>query len=184
MPTEIKSKKGLLKAYRDCSDEVRIFFEYLPKLIDEFPMHVCLAYVFSRMELGQNMALYCGAVKIFRANSEIAKSAVGAHHMTREGFVQLYNIIYGFDLPETAAKDLIVAERTRDQIMHGKNTTDEKIRNAIARVLEYAEEVNSHLSAEYKIKPFGPLKGFSGRAKKLDKKTTRFMLKGMGFSIS
>jgi hypothetical protein len=184
MPTEIKSKKGLLKAHRDCSDEVRTFFEYIPKLIDEFPMHVCLAYVFSRMELGQNMALYCGTVKLFRANSEIAKSAVGTHHMTREEFVRLYKTIYGFDLPETAAKDLKVAERTRDLIMHGKNSTDENIRNAIARVLEYAEEVNTHLSTKFKIKPFGSLKGFSGRAKKLDKKTTRYMLKGMGFSIS
>lgn len=184
MATEIKSKKGLLKAYHDCSEEVREFFEHIPALVEEYPMDVCLAYVFSRMELGQNMALYCGAVKLFRANSEVTKSAVGTHHMTREGFVKLYKTIYGVDLPETAAKDLKVAETTRDRIMHGKNATDDKIRNAIARVLEYAEEVNLQLSSKSKIKPFGPLNGFSGRAKKLDQKTTRYMLKGMGFSIS
>lgn len=68
--------------------------------------------------------------------------------------------------------------------MHGKPASDDKIRNAIARVLEYAEEVNNQLHSTNKTKPFGPLKGFAGRLKKLDAKTTRYMLRGMGFTIS
>lgn len=184
MPTEIKSKKGLLKAYGDCSQEVKIFFEHLPDLVNQFPMEVCLSYVFSRMELGQNMALYCGAVKLFKANAEVARNAVGTHHMTRDGFITLYKTIYSVELPKTAADDLKIAEQTRDRIMHGKPASDDKIRNAIARVTEYAEEVNNQLYSTNKTKPFGPLKGFAGRLKKLDAKTTRYMLRGMGFTIS
>ena len=102
----------------------------------------------------------------------------------KERFIALYKTIYSVDLAEAAANDLKIAEMTRYRIMHGKTATDEKIRNAIARDLEYAEEVNSQLHDKSKIKPFGPLKGFSGRATKLDTKTTRYMMKGMGFTIS
>ena len=68
--------------------------------------------------------------------------------------------------------------------MHGKPTTDDRLRNAIARVLEYAEAINAQLNKEHGLRPFGDLRGFSGRAKKHEKKTTRFMLKGMGFAIA
>ena len=184
MATQIKSKPGLLKAYKACSEEVREYFKHLPKLLDQFPMHVCLAYVFARLELGQNMALYCGAVKVHRANAELAKTAVGTHYMTREGFVGLYKTVFGFDLPKVAHTDLETAESTRDDVMHGKSASSERIRNAIARVLEYAEAVNKQLNGKHHLRPFGNLKGFSGASKKLGKGTTRFLLKGMGFTLA
>lgn len=184
MATQIKSKPGLLNAYSACSVEVRNYFEHIPKLLNEFPMDVCLAYAFARLELGQNMALYCGVVKIYWANAELARNAVGTHHMTREGFVALYETVFGFGLPEAAHQDLKAAENARDLVMHGKPPGDDQIRNAIARVLDYAEAVNKQLHEKHKLKPFGDLRGFSGAAQKLDKRTTRFLLKGMGFSLA
>lgn len=184
MPTQIKSKPGLKKAYGDCSQEVRDYFTHLPKLLDDFPMDVCLAYAFARLELGQNLALYCGVVKIHKVNADVAKSVIGTHHMTREGFIELYKTVFDLDLPKAAHADLKSAEKTRDNVMHGKSTGDDKIRNAIARVLEYAEEINKQLHAKHGLKPYGSIKGFAGRAKKLDKRTSRFLLKGMGFAIS
>lgn len=64
MPDQIKTKKSLLKVYNSCSSGVQRYFEHLPKLLDEFPLNVALAYAFSRLELAQNMALYCGVVKV------------------------------------------------------------------------------------------------------------------------
>ena len=165
MPIEIKSKPGLKKKYTVCSHEVRDYFEHVPKLLDDFPMDVCLAYVFSRLELGQNMALYCGAVRIYKTDAELTRQAVGIHHMTRKEFVELYNTVFGFDLPKTAHSDLREAENTRDAIMHGKTTTDDKIRNAIARVLEYAEEVKKQLEEKHKLKPFGNLQGVTSKTR-------------------
>jgi len=184
MPTKIKSKPGLKKAYNSCSKEVREYFEHISELLDDFPMDVCLAYVFARLELGQNMALYCGAVRIHRVNAEVARNAVGTHHMTRENFVALYKTVFDLDLPSDAHADLKSAEKTRDMIMHGKGANDDTIRNAIARVLEYAEEINKKLHAKYGLKPYGSLQGFAGKSKKLDKRTSRFLLKGMGFAIA
>jgi hypothetical protein len=185
MATTIKSKRGLINMFDTCSQEVQDYFEHVPSLLDDYPMHVCLAYVFSRLELGQNMALYCGVVKRHKVNTVIANSAVGAQHLTRDGFVGLYKTVFDCELPTDAHADLKVAEKTRDKVMHGKKADDNTIRNAIARVLEFAEEVNTQLDKQCKLKPFvGSLQGFSGASKKLDKRTSRFILKGMGFGIA
>lgn len=184
MAAHVKSKKGLLKVYEASSEEVQKYFEHLPSLIDTYPLDVCIAYAFARLELGQNMALYCGAVKLHKVSTDIARTAVSTHHMTREGFIELYKKVFGFDLPKQARDDLKTAEDTRDAVMHGKDTTDERLRNAIARVLEYAEAINNQLASKCALKPYGNLKGFKGRAKALDNSTSRWVLKGMGFNLS
>jgi len=184
MAKQIKTKVGLLKIFNGCSDRVKSYFEHLPKLLDNFPLEVTLAYCFARLELGQNMALYCGVVKLHRANTEIASSVVSTHQMTRPGFLKLYQTVFGFDLPKAAATSLKTAEDTRDTVMHGKRTSDDRLRNAIARVLEYSDAMNSQLNQKCGLRPFGNLRGFAGRMVKLDPRTTRFMLKGMGFTLS
>jgi len=184
MATQIKTKAGLKRAYTGCSEEVRQYFKHLPTLLDDYPMEVCLAYVFARLELAQNMALYCGVVKIHKVNGEVARSVIGTHHLTRKSFIELYKTVFDLELPKAAHADLKSAEETRDNVMHGKQTSEDKIRNAIARVLEYAGEINQQLSKKHGLKPFGNLKGFAGRAKKLDKRISRFVLKGMGFAIA
>lgn len=184
MATRIKSKSGLKGAYNRCSKEVRQYFKHLPALLEDYPMDVCLAYVFARLELAQNMALYRGAVKIHKVNAKIAKGVISTHHLTRKSFIELYKTVFDLDLPREAHADLKSAEATRDHVMHGKQTSDDRIRNAIARVLEYAEEINEQLSLKHNLKPFGDLRGFSGRARKLDIRTSRFLLKGMGFAIA
>jgi hypothetical protein len=67
--------------------------------------------------------------------------------------------------------------------MHGKAATDDDKRNAIAHVLQYAQEVNTLLCPAWRPKPFGNLRGFKGRGKSLDVATSRWILKGMGFNI-
>lgn len=180
----IKSKAGLLKAYRGCPREVQKYFEHLPTLVAEYPLDVCLAYAFSRLELGQNMSLYCGVVKLHRANAATARTVVSTHYMTRKNFLALYNTVYGLALPSAARKDLKSAEETRDTVMHGKPASEERTRNAIGQVLSFATAVNRQLDNQFKIKPFGDLRGFSGASQKLDARTTMFMLKGMQFSTT
>ena len=183
MPDEIRSIPGLHNAYNGHSDEIREYFEHIPKLIDFFPLDVCLAYVFARLELGQNMALYCGAVRIHKANSQVAKGAVGTHHMTRYEFIDLYKNIFDLELPKEAHDELKAAENTRDAVMHGKPPLVRDLRNAISRVLEYAEAMNEQLNSAHGLKPFGSLQGFATKGN-YNKKTSRLVLKGLGFKLS
>jgi hypothetical protein len=181
MAPPIKTKAGLVKAFADQPERIRSHFGHLPTLAKQFPLEVALAYVFAQLELAQNMALYCGAVKLFRANAELARRAVSTHHMTRANFAALYKTVFSADLPKAAADELKRAEAVRDKVMHGKPTKPTELREAIGCVLDYATAMNEQLKGSHKIQPFGRLSGFSGRAAKLDKKTSHFVLKGIGF---
>ena len=182
MAKQIKTKRGLVNLYNSRSSEIKSHFEHLPSLLDKFPMEVALGYTFHRLELGQTMALYIGVVKEYRANTKEARKVIDAHNMTRKNFMDLYHSIYNIAISPSAISGLRTAEKTRDTIMHGGVSTEERMRNAIARVLEYGGAVNKQLNTKFKIKPFsGNYKGFAGSLKKLDARTTGFMLKGMGF---
>ena len=187
MTVQVKSIPGLKKIYNKCSSEVKEFFEHIPALLDKnLPLEVCLAYAFSRLERGQNMAIYLGVVKIHKVNANLADTAVQNHHMSSEDFSSLYKTIFGFDPPSTALSKLNEAKtKARHKVMHGKETKIADIRNAIACVLGYAEEINRQLDEKYDIKPFcDDQRGFAGRSRKFDERTSRFVLKGMGFNLS
>jgi hypothetical protein len=180
---KVKSKPALLNFYKLSPAEVRNYFEHLPTLVEQFPLDVALAYVFFRVELAQNMALYCGLAKIHRADSDLAYRAVQTHHMTRDGFRSKFSTVYGAPVPEKIASLMTQAEGVRDLVMHGKGASDDQKRNAIAHVLAYAAEFNQLTVACGGPKPFGDLRGFKGSGQSLEKKTTRWVLKGMGFTM-
>jgi len=178
----VKSVPGLKNEYNACSKEVQQYFNHIPKLLDDFPLEVCLAYVFSRLELGQNIALYCGTVKIHKVDASLARTAITKQHIIRESFVSFYKTIFGIDLPQKAHENLVKAGKTRDKVMHGKETTAGEMRTAIFHVLEFAEEINIQLSKTHNLRPFGNITGFAGASKKLEKGTSKFILKGIGFN--
>ena len=178
-----KTWKGVVKRFAALPAEVAKYFEHFPKLAEDFPWDVSLAYLFSRVELAHNMAIYCGAVKLHRANGELARSAVQLHHMTRPGFRELFKTIHGAAIPDGVQRLLDGAETIRDKALHGKSTRSEEHRAAICEVFEYAEKLNDFVQLKSGFKPFDDLRGFKGRAKALDKATTRWLLKGMGFPL-
>ncbi len=180
---KIKSKPGLLSYFKALPEDVQVCFGCLPKLIELFPLDVALAYVFAEVERGQRLALYCGIVKLHRGHADLAYRAIQRYEMTRADFRSMYEAIYGKPVPSTMSELLIVAEGARDHVMHGKEATDEQKRNAIAHALEFARGLNDRTVALGGPRPFGDLRGFKGAAHALDKSTTRWMLKGMGFPV-
>lgn len=181
-----KSRKGLRNLYNDRPAEVQKFFADFPALVDSsFPLDILLAYVFFRMEQGQHLSLYCGARKLHKTDSELTWKALDLHHLTRDGFKELFHTIYGFKIDKTTLDCIEKAENFRDKMMHGKMVQEKDEREAISRVLHYAERMNNLISSKQKagFKPFsGNLKGFVGRLESLDQATTRWILKGMGFT--
>jgi len=180
----VKSKPGLLNRFNAAPAEIRAYFEHVPKLIADFPLDVCLSYVFAQVERAQNSILYCGVVKLHRADATLARTAIDVHHMTRPEFKAKFETVLGKAIPPATSDLLAKAEDARDRVMHGKQTTDEEKRNAVASVLDYAEAINQLVSSIAGFKPFGDLRGFKGAAQSLDKSTTRWLLKGMGFTIA
>ncbi len=181
----IPAQRRTLKAkYDSAPKELRDYLSHLPKLLEDFPLDVSISYVFSKVELAHNMSLYCGVIKIHKTNHEVTRAAIEKHHMTREGFLEQFTTVFSTPIPNEIAEPLERAEEIRDKIMHGKHTTERDKREAINKVLDYAESFNELVHGIAKLKPFGSLQGFKGRAKSLDKSSSRWILKGMGFTLS
>jgi len=179
-----ENRRQLKQHFDDAPEQVREYFSDLPGLLENFPLDVALAYVFFRVELAHNMALYCGVVKIHNASKEIAGAAIEANHMTRESFLEMFKTVFNRDLPTEICNLLENAEGVRDRVIHGKRTLEQKKREAITEVIQYAEKFNEVVYAAARFRPFGNLQGFQGRGQSLSKATSRWVLKGMDFSLS
>lgn len=175
---------ALTKFYEARTEEVRGYFEYLPKIIgNSIPYEVSIAYVFLKMEQAQNRALYGGVVKLHRADSKFAARIMNYQHLTRDGFQIIFKNVFGHALSKEAANKIIEAEKVRDKVIHGKSVADNDLREAIADVLEYAELFNEDVNNKAGFKPFGSMKGFKGRAEPLDVRTTKWLMRGLGFGV-
>ena len=175
--------KAIIKQYDEATNEVKWYFEHVPRLVEAFPFEVALSYLFARVERAHNMTLYCGVVKLHRAESTMAASIIKRQHLTRELFKELFNSVFGTPIETAIAANLVEAEKIRDQAIHGKEPTDKEMRKAISDVLVYAEQFNDFVEKVAQLKPFGDLRGFRGRGEPLKKSTTRWLLKGMGFAV-
>lgn len=163
---------------------MKTYFEHLPKLINAFPYEVCLAYMFLRVEEAQNRALYCGVVKLHQASSTMAEKAINCQHLTRDGFVKLYETVFGVPISPATLKQIREAEKIRDKVIHGKRVDDPSMREALVDVIEYAESLNTEIETIAGFEPFGDLRGFKGRAQSLEDTTSRWLLKGLGFALA
>jgi hypothetical protein len=175
--------RGVVKAYEAFPKEIRTYFSHISKLARDYPWDVCLAYQFSRVELGQNMAIYCAVVKLHQADPALARKAVENHPMYRDQYRQLFATVFGKPLEKAVIDALEVAESVRDKIMHGKAVTERRKRKAVVDVLQYARLFNEQVHQLAGFKPYGDLRGFKGRAKALPKPTTRWVLKGLGLGL-
>jgi hypothetical protein len=167
--------------------DLRAFFDEFPALVDSaFTLEVLLAYSFLRLEQGQHTALFCGARKLHKTDGELTWRAIDAQHMTRDAFHRFFETVFGAALPDDVKAIIQPAEKIRDRLMHGKGLDAGELREAISRTLHYAAAINTFLDMRrVGFRPFcGDLRGFVGRLEAMDKATSRWILKGMGFQIA
>jgi hypothetical protein len=174
--------RGVVGRYNQAPEGIRDYFESIPELIENYVWEVSLAFMFCRVEKAMNRMLYCGTVKLHRANSTTASSMVDNHHMTRNEFKKLFKNVFGIAIPKQLNDVLSEAERVRNKVVHGKAASDADMRKAIVRLLEYAEGMDDLVNRKAQFKPFSPdLRGFAGGGERLDASTTHWLMKGLGF---
>lgn len=156
-------------------------------------MELMLAYVFSRIERAHMILLYLVACNYLCADTEVADRAVNHSHFNRGDVEDLMYRIFGSYPSRSGEKfDLEKAEKARDKLMHGKNVGDREIVDAICSVLRYAVNVKGWVEARddigqssARLNPFvADLRSaMAGRVDRLDKRRSRFILKGCGFQL-
>lgn len=88
------------------------------------------------------MAIYCGVVKLHRADAALARKAVDEFHNTRVEFQAMFANVFGRKIPKGLQELLAQAQGVRDRVLHGKTVTDSDYRMAIVSLIEYASEFN------------------------------------------
>jgi len=140
--------------------------------------------MFERIERAQTMTLYCGIMRKYRIDSDLAYKAIQLQHITRGAFQGYFKSVFGKDIPKDIVEKLEIAQKVRDKVMHGKNVKPSEMRNAIGDIIEFAEMYNAFIYNEAGFKPFGRLQGvLGGLSGKLDKQSSRLILKGLGFDL-
>ncbi|HEV2112738.1 MAG TPA: hypothetical protein VGR50_01240 [Terriglobales bacterium] len=176
----VPSYKAVLKRYDASPAHIQKYFEHLPRLIREFDWDVCIAYQFIRLETAQNRALYGGVVKMHRANSEVSSSVLRSLHLTRASFLTHVETIFEKPVPADVANKIKFAEKIRDNTVHGKESLDPDVRQALVDTIEYAIGLDDFVYSVANFRPFGDMRGFRGAGESLEKATTRWLLKGLG----
>lgn len=174
--------KALVKEFNALPREIREYFEDADDLIEDGRYEISIAYLFQKVESAQNMALYCGMVKLHRVDKEIARAALDRQHMTRKFVQDMVCNIFGKSLPKKTVEAIEEAEAIRDKLMHGKSVKEPQKRQAISDIFKYAKLLNDFCNAEAGFKPFGKLRGFKGRAEPLEASTSKLVAKGLGFN--
>ena len=182
-PGQSPTYKAVLRRFEQSTDSVKWYLSPLDELIKRCPWEVSIAWVFLRIEQAQHRALYCGIVKLHRVDKELAEVALEQRHMTRQGFDELFEVVFGVRLPATVRDMIKRAEDVRDKVIHGKNVTTAAIRDSLVDAIAFAELLNVEMEKLAGVEPCGSIQGFKGRGQPHDKKTSRWILKGMGFAF-
>ncbi|MBU2783870.1 hypothetical protein HAP99_11925 [Acidithiobacillus caldus] len=172
--------KQVIKHFAAAPKEVQNYFPEFHELVQNYPFDVSISYVFSRVEAAKHMTIYCGIVKLHWTDSVLTREMVEKDHMSRGRFRDLFKTVFGKQIDERLLEKLSKAEAVRDKVAHGKEWTEAQARTALIDILDFATEFNKFVENEAGFKPFGDLRGFKGRKEALPKKTTEWVLRGMG----
>ncbi len=172
---------GVIQRFKRVPKEIQDYFVHLPDLAEKFPWNISISYLFGLVELAQNNTLYCGMVKVHHVNGGLTNKAIDGHPMFRSDFRKFYEAIFGEKLKPSTFNKLDEAAKIRDRIIHGKRVLEKDKRKAVVDIIDFAERFNSDVYGIAGFRPFGNLQGFKGRGQSLDKSTSRWVLKGIGF---
>ncbi|MCC5969315.1 MAG: hypothetical protein JJU15_05160 [Pararhodobacter sp.] len=176
-----KSYKGLKDIYDGMDQDVRVYLSKLePLLANGNNYEIALAYCFMKLEEGHHRALKCGLVRIHECDSKKVDTELEKQHFTSEKYATIFKNVFSSGIPIQAKDHLSKAQDIRNKIIHGKNTTNPKRREAIYHSIEYMKLLGAFVKEKTQKNPYGDLRGLKGRKALLPAKSTIWMLKGFG----
>lgn len=163
-------------------DGIKWYFSLLPEVLDNVSTpSPALSYCFQLIEAAQRVGLYALIMREYRTDSELTWRAIDTIDITRKNFPILFSNISGKKLDGSGRLIIEPAEKVRDAITHGRHKSEVEIQRAILACLQYATFLNGEFYTKVGFKPFGPLRGVTGKkgAPTLPKKVTRLVLIGL-----
>ena len=93
---------------------------------------------------------------------------------------EFFENVFSESIPKSVIENLNKAQEIRNELIHGKETTDPKRREALYYAIEYMKAVGAFVKDKSGKNPYGDLRGLAGKKKLLPAKSTIWMLKGFG----
>lgn len=177
------SYKTVIKKYKACPKTIVDFYDGFEGLVTDYVYEVSVAFVFLKLEQAYNRSLYGGVRKLHRVNAQMAAAVMSKQHLTREGYLELFKNVFGQDLDSSVVEKIKFAEKVRDKIIHGKSVSDSDKRRCLSDVFDYSVEIENEVLQLASFSPFADMRGITGQAKGLDKTTSRWLMKGLGFAV-
>ena len=178
--------------YNKLPPKIQNYYLDFPDLFKDFPYRITFSYLFFDMELAHINTLYCALAKGWKIDIELAWTAVNSQELfwasannkkkDPNSYQEFFYRILEKKIPNRLDKRAEDIRKIRNEIFHGgENPPTAQIRQGIMNIILYANAFNEDIGKITGFEPFGSLRGFKGRAASHDKKTSRLILKGLGF---
>ena len=119
-------------------------------------------------------------VRIHECASSMVDRELQKQHFTADKYKSVFKNVFSESIPKSAIENLNKAQEIRNELIHGKETTDPKRREPFYYAIEYMKAVGAFVKDKSGKNPYGDLRGLAGKKKLLPAKSTIWMLKGFG----
>jgi hypothetical protein len=176
-------KQSVIDVFNNSTARTQEHFRHVPSLIQQYQPSVALGYVFDRTAEAHNAIIVAGLVVKHRAYRDVAREIASFQECTWDEFHYEFQTVFGSVIPETASDPYIFANEMRRALMSGKRVSSKDQCAVIENVLRYADAFDAFVWADARLHPFSDLSKVKSRGAALDKESTRWVLKGMGFPL-
>ena len=170
---------ALRKQYGELPEEVRNYFWKLESLLEDAELEIALAYLFMRLEQGRYRTVKCVLVRMMRCPAKLVDDSFKDFTFQRPTFRRLVKELIDVDIEQPPYSSLSSAEVVRDKLIHGRATTSEQLREALASGFSFVKAFGEVMKNKTGKNPFGNLKGLSSKTKMHPESQARWIIKGV-----
>ncbi|NNE36590.1 MAG: hypothetical protein HKN13_15255 [Rhodothermales bacterium] len=177
------AKQAVVDAYNEATARTKEHFRHVPSLIEQYKPEVAVGYVFDCASAAHNATIVAGLVTKHKAHRAVAREVAVFQECAWDEFHYEYQTVFGSVIPEAVSILFGEANELRRALLSGKRVSSKDQCGLIIQMLQYADALDEFVYADARIHPFADLSSAKPRGSSLDKSSTRWVLKGMGFPI-
>lgn len=177
------TKQHVIDVFNASSKRTQEYFRHVPNLIEQFVPEVAVGYVFDRTAAAHNGVIVAGLVVKHKAHRDVAREIAVFQECAWEEFHYEYQTVFGNVIPEAISQQYIYANEKRRALLAGKRVSSKDQCEVIEVILQYADTLDEFVAKNSRLHPFSDLSKAKPRGNALDKESTRWVLKGMGFPM-
>lgn len=170
---------ALRRQYSDLPSEVRSHLSSLEALLRDGHLSLALAYLFMKIEQGRYRSMKCIFVRQLKCQTAVVDELLMERAFSRKSFRTAIKSLIGVDLTKGDYQSLQRAEGVRDVIFHGRNTSADRMREAISECMAFVSAFGTKVNEETGKNPFGDLRGLTSRIRPVTRAQSIWIVRGV-----